>query len=133
MYDDYIVIIVPRRRLTVEEIHQRYKPNYFGELYMRNIEKRLSRLEGKHLPDAAIVEQWIATGRFYDDLSDEEKGMYCSYKLIDREVFEEVEEAVTGTLHLLLEKNKRTKLTKAEKNRIIQEIEAMVEDSMDEE
>ena len=79
MYDDYnIVIIVPRRRLTVEEIHERYHPNFGG--FMKSIECRLRQLESKHLSDAATVERWVAAGRFYDDLSEEERDLYDRYR-----------------------------------------------------
>lgn len=94
---------------------------------MRSFEKRLSLLEGKQLPDAVTVERWIAAGRFYDDLTDEEKEMYCSYKLVDREVFEEIETAVTGTLHHRLERNARGKMTASGREKIIQEVEALID------
>ena len=79
MYDEYIVIIVPRRRLTVEEIHERYHGG-FEELFMRSFEKRLSMLEGANLSDIAIVERWVRAGRFYDELTDAEKELYQKYR-----------------------------------------------------
>lgn len=79
MYDDYIVIIVPRRRLTADEVHERYHPN-FGGLFMKSIERRLSMLEGANLSDIAIVERWVRAGRFYDELTDAEKELYQKYR-----------------------------------------------------
>ena len=78
MYDDYIVIIVPRRRLTADEIHKRYHPNFGG--IMKSIEKRLSLLEDVHLSDIFMVEKWVRAGRFYDELTDEEKELYQKYR-----------------------------------------------------
>ena len=78
MYDDYIVIIVPRRRLTADEMHERYHPNFGG--IMKSIEKRLSLLEDVHLSDIAMVEKWVRSGRFYDELTDEEKKLYQKYR-----------------------------------------------------
>lgn len=78
MFDDFIVVIVPRRRLTADEIHERYHPNFGG--IMKSIEKRLSMLEGANLSDAVIVESWIRAGRFYDELTTAEKELYKKYK-----------------------------------------------------
>lgn len=79
MYDDYIVIIVPRRRLTADEMHERYHPN-FGGLFMKSIERRLSMLEGANLSDIAIVERWVRAGRFFDELTEAEKELYQKYR-----------------------------------------------------
>ena len=98
-----------------------------------SIKRRVARLEEKASvqdhQELARVAALIEAGSYYDELTDEEKDLYCNYKQVERAVFEEVEEAVTGTLHLLLERNKRVKMTAAEKTRLIQEIEAIIEDS----
>ena len=47
---------------------------------MKSIECRLRQLESKHLSDAATVERWVAAGRFYDDLSEEERDLYDRYR-----------------------------------------------------
>jgi DNA-binding transcriptional MerR regulator len=84
-YDDCIIIIVnPRRPLfTASEAHERYSQNLHRterETIMRSIESRLRQLETKHLSDAASVARWVAAGRFYDELSDEERDLYDRYR-----------------------------------------------------
>ena len=47
---------------------------------MKSIERRLSMLEGANLSDIAMVEKWVRAGRFYDELTDEEKELYQKYR-----------------------------------------------------
>lgn len=60
-----------------------------------------------------IVAAAISRGAFYDDMTDEEKNAYCSYRGFAREVMEEVEEMVTGSLHFQVERTTKP-MTKGE-------------------
>ena len=83
MYDCLIVVLNPRGSLfTATEAHERYRLHLHRkeDSIVRSIECRLRQLESKHLSDAATVERWVAAGRFYDELSDEERDLYDRYR-----------------------------------------------------
>lgn len=96
-----------------------------------SIKRRVARLEEKASvqdhQELARVAALIAAGAYYDELTDEEKDLYCKYKQVERAIFEEVEDAVTGTLHQHLERNTRGTMTAAGRERIIHEIEALID------
>lgn len=69
----------------------------------RSYDKRVKLLETGHTTDAAVVCEWVRAGRYYDDLTDDEREVYARYKCTTREVMEEVETAVRGDLHFRLE------------------------------
>ena len=102
-----------------------------------SIKRRVARLEEKASvqdhQELARVAALIAAGAYYDELTAEEKDLYCKYKQVERAIFEEVEDAVTGTLHQPLERNTRGTMTAAGREKIIQEIEAMIEDTIESE
>ena len=90
------------------------------------IRRRIKHLEAKTKPQFAEVLEWIRVGRFYDELTDQEKDRYCEYRGHDREAMEEIEMMVTGDIHFLLER-KPIPPTKAQMQQIRQEIEDYIE------
>ncbi len=68
-----------------------------------NYEKRLSRLEARPAQQWGDVRCWLCQHRFYDDLTETEQERYCEYRQVDKTAFEEVNLAVTGSLHIRLE------------------------------
>ena len=70
---------------------------------MKNYDKRLKKLESNPAQQWRDVGCLICQGRFYDELSDEQRQRYCECRGIERNAFEEVEKAVSGSLHFQLE------------------------------
>ena len=70
----------------------------------KNYEKRLERLESRPAQQWSDVCCWVCQGRFYDELDEEQRARYCAYRGVDRTALEEVEHAVSGTLHFKLER-----------------------------
>lgn len=70
---------------------------------MKNYDKRLKKLESNPAQQWRDVRCLICQGRYYDELSDEQQMRYCEYRGIERNAFEEVETAVSGSLHFRLE------------------------------
>lgn len=70
---------------------------------MKNYDKRLKKLESNPAQQWRDVRCLICQGRYYDELSDEQRHRYCEYWGTERNAFEEVETAVSGSLHFRLE------------------------------
>ena len=70
---------------------------------MKNYQKRLIALEAAS-PAFADVLKLIRRGARYDELNDQQKSRYCSMIGPPRRVYEEIELAVVGDLHILLQK-----------------------------
>ena len=63
----------------------------------QTLKNRLRRLE-KNLPeDYSEIIRLIKQGAFYDDLSEEQKDLYCQYKECNREAMETVRKMVLET------------------------------------
>ena len=75
--------------------------------------------------NAKKIEAWTNTGRFYDELSDDEKDIYALYCGFDRQPMEDVEKAVNGSLHFRLPKREKVPSSEDMKERIA-EVEALV-------
>lgn len=90
---------------------------------MRESARRLKNLErkmqGGTVENLGRLAELIAQGAYYDELTDEEKDAYCSYREFNREAMEAVETMVTGTLHFQVERKPRP-LTEAEKKERLQ-------------
>ena len=70
---------------------------------MKNYQKRLMALEAAS-PAFADVLKLIRRGARYDELNDQQKSRYCSMIGTPQKVYEGVELAVVGDLHILLQK-----------------------------
>lgn len=70
---------------------------------MKNYDKRLEKLESNPAQQWRDVRCLICQGRYYDELSDEQRHRYCEYRGIEQNAYEEVETAVSGSLHFRLE------------------------------
>ena len=70
---------------------------------MKNYQRRLAKIEAAS-PAFADVLKLIRRGARYDELNDQQKSRYCSMIGTPRKVYEEIELAVVGDLHTLLQK-----------------------------
>ena len=70
---------------------------------MKNYQRRLAKIEAAS-PAFADVLKLIRRGARYDELNDQQKSRYCSMIGTPRKVYEGVELAVVGDLHILLQK-----------------------------
>ena len=70
---------------------------------MKSYQKRLIALETAS-PAFADVLKLIRRGARYDELNDQQKSRYCSMIGTPQKVYEEIELAVVGDLHILLQK-----------------------------
>ncbi len=65
---------------------------------------RINRLEKRFSCEFADVLEWVKKGRYYDELSNEEKNYYCHYWGYEKKTIEEIELAIMGTLHFKTER-----------------------------
>ena len=70
---------------------------------MKRLERRVKQLESARCTDDDAALDLIRTGRFYDDLTNDERDLYCRYHRTEKSVLETIEMAVCGTLHFRLE------------------------------
>lgn len=70
---------------------------------MKNYQRRLAKIEAAS-PAFADVLKLIRRGARYDELNDQQKSRYCSMIGTPRKVYEQIELAVVGDLHTLLQK-----------------------------
>ena len=70
---------------------------------MKSYERRLIALEAAS-PAFADVLKLIRRGARYDELNDQQKSRYCALLGTPQKVYEEIELAVVGDLHILLQK-----------------------------
>lgn len=96
--------------------------------YRRQLEKLTPTADKEKL---ARLSYLIEKGAFYDEISDEDKELYLSYAMpgIGRKAFEEVNIAVLGHNHVILEKaTHKTEVTEED----IKEVEELVFKAQDE-
>ena len=67
------------------------------------IRSRLARLQRATGESFSDVLRWITAGRFYDELNTKERERYAAYWHTTSKVLEELEIAVTSTIHKPLE------------------------------
>lgn len=70
---------------------------------MKTYQRRLKALEAAS-PAFADVLKLIRRGARYDELNDQQKSRYCALIGTSQKVYEEIELAVVGDLHILLQK-----------------------------
>ena len=70
---------------------------------MKTYQRRLKALEAAS-PAFADVLKLIRRGARYDELNDQQKSRYCALIVTPQKVYEEIELAVVGDLHTLLQK-----------------------------
>ena len=70
---------------------------------MKNYQRRLAKIEAAS-PAFADVLKLIRRGARYDELDDQQRSRYCSMIGTPQKVYEGVELAVVGDLHILLQK-----------------------------
>ena len=70
---------------------------------MKTYQRRLKALEAAS-PAFADVLKLIRRGARYDELNDQQKSRYCALIGTPQKVYEEIELAVVGDLHTLLQK-----------------------------
>ena len=94
---------IPNRR-KLKPFGRRYAVNLKSEvLTVKNYTRRLAKIEAAS-PAFADVLKLIRRGARYDELNDQQKSRYCSMIGTPRRVYEEIELAVVGDLHILLQK-----------------------------
>ena len=70
---------------------------------MKEYQRRIKALETAS-PAFADVLKLIRRGARYDELNDQQKSRYCALLGTPQKVYEEIELAVVGDLHILLQK-----------------------------
>lgn len=100
---------------------------------LANIKNKIKRLQksGGLSEEMLRLADLINQGAYYDELTEEEKGIYCAYIGHEREAMEQVEMVVTGTLHFQLER-KAPPPTREEMARIAEEVQKIIEDVLEE-
>ncbi len=91
------------------------------------IKRRIGKVERENAADYTDIRilKLIRAGAYYDELTDEEKDLYAQHWKTDREVLEEVNTQVVGSLHFRLTRLVPTRTIKR-LNEHIQEVEEMV-------
>ena len=97
----------------------------------RRIKRMEARLNGTTAGNLGRLAGLIAQGAFYDELTEDEKDAYCSYREFNREAMETVEKMVTGTLHFQVERKPRP-LTDAEYKERVEEVKAYMKKATEE-
>lgn len=77
--------------------------------------------------DLGRIAELLNRGAFYDELTDEEKNIYCAYYGADRQALEEVTSVVMGSLHFKLE-HKPKPPTETQFRERVQEVEAFMQE-----
>lgn len=90
------------------------------------VDKRLKRLESSARVINTDIEKIIESGVTYEDLTDEQKDIYCAYKGYDREAMETVNKMVLGTINAELKKN-LPPMTPEQKAQHIKKVAAEIE------
>lgn len=89
----------------------------------KDIKKRLDALNKHDAERFSDVLLLIHQGKYYDDLTDEQKERYCLYKGSDRKIVEDVQFYLfDGNMHFLLEENELPPTTEEMKG-IIDDVE----------
>ena len=81
---------------------------------LANIKNRIRKVQAQSAAgeDLERIAELIGQGAYYDELTDDEKDLYCAYIGADREVMEAVEQNA-ASLHFQV-KRKERRLTKAQ-------------------
>lgn len=79
---------------------------------VKDINKRIGLLQQKVRPTFPEVLDLIKQGAYYDELTAEQKEMYCAYWNTGLEAMETVEAFLNGSLHFKLAKKPRKSLSK---------------------
>ena len=79
---------------------------------MKQLKRRIDKLSSVTDTDSVDVICWINKGLFYDDLTDEQRSIYCRYHNENREAMETVllmayDEDSTTAFHFPLEKRRQ--------------------------
>ena len=69
---------------------------------MKSYERRLAKIEAACPRLFADILALIGRHAFYDELNEHQRERYCGFIGADRRVFEEVNQAVVGDLHVIL-------------------------------
>lgn len=77
---------------------------------MKQLSRRVDRIQSAVKTESSEVLSWINKGLYYDDLTDEQKTIYCRYKDFDRQAVEDIHLFMTdndtsAALHFPLEQN----------------------------
>ena len=115
-------------------IANRRKLKLFGRPYAVNLkrevqsvksyERRLAKIEAARPRLFADILALIGRHAFFDEITDHERERYCCYIGVDRRVFEEVNQAVAGNLHVLLRQIEPP--TPDELRSVIEELEIII-------
>ena len=73
------------------------------------------------------IAELIDKGVGYDELTDEEKEIYCNYKKISRDSLEEIFYTIKGTLHIKITRNAKQP-TKEESQAIYKDLQKRIEE-----
>ena len=90
---------------------------------MKTYQRRLKALEAAS-PAFADVLKLIRRGARYDELDDQQKSRYCALLGTPQKVYEEIELAVVGDLHTLLQKFEPP--TPDELRSVVEELEIII-------
>ena len=91
---------------------------------MKNYTRRLAKIEAARPRLFADILALIGRHAFYDEINDNERERYCCYIGVDRRVFEEVNRAVVGDLHVILRQIEPP--TPDELRSVIEELEIII-------
>ena len=80
---------------------------------------------------SSCVLRLIRSGKYYDELSNEERNAYCKYLGFEREVYETINALVFNSLHFQLEK-KRKPATREQFEENVKEVEMIVQGFVEE-
>lgn len=92
----------------------------------KTVRNRLKRLEDASEGNYTEIIQLIKSGAFYDELTDDQKDMYCQYRDFDRQAFEDVSTVMLETMHIMLE-IKPPKMTPEEERKHVAEVAKEIE------
>lgn len=115
---------IPNRR-KLKPFGRRYAVNLKSEvLTVKNYTRRLAKIEAARPRLWADIIALIGRHAFFDEITDHERERYCCYVGIDRRIFEEVNRAVVGDLHVILRQIEPP--TPDELRSVIEELEIII-------
>ena len=92
----------------------------------KTVRNRLERLENASEGNYTEIIRLIKSGAFYDDLTDDQKELYCLYRGYDRQAIEELFMIMHETMHIQLEL-KPPKMTPEEERKHVVEVAKEIE------
>lgn len=98
-----------------------------------SLKNRIKRVETQTYggEDLARIAELLDRGAYYDELTEEEKFLYCNYYGCDREAWEDINSYLHGNLHFKIERKPRP-LTDKEFRERVREVQAYVEEAIEE-